>query len=257
MADERASNEQAGEAPPAGDQELLRQLDAVLEEAGLYLASEIRDGVLYLSGEVESAESRQAALDVAAGLVGPRGLRVDDGIEVLADTPDTGFLADADAGGGRFAYLDPDVDHDDRLDPAYELEPDFTGSIGTTDSEEAAAEATPYFPPTDPVVRPSDDPEELEVVGGFGATSMNDTAGEAGFDARNDEDITQAVLRELAEDSLTTDLSVRVDTRDGVVVLRGLVPSLDDAENAEAVASRVGGVREVREELDVEGLARG
>ncbi len=42
--------------------------------------------------------------------------------------------------------------------------------------------------------------------------------------------------------------------RNGVVHLRGRVADLDDADNAEAVASRVPGIREVVEELDVTDL---
>ena len=41
---------------------------------------------------------------------------------------------------------------------------------------------------------------------------------------------------------------------DGVVHLGGEVPTLDDAENAEAVASQVAGVVEVREELHIASL---
>ena len=235
---------------------LLAQLDRVLEEAGIYLASEVRDGAVILSGEVESDASRQAALDVASALAEPAGLTVEDAIEVMETAPDTGFLADAAAGGGEFGYVDPDIDHDDRLDPGFELEPDFTGRIGTTDSEESAAEATPYFPPTDPVVRPTGDDQTLAVVGGFGATAMDDETGGASFDARNDDDITQDVVRELREDALTIDLVVHVSTRAGVVTLRGEVPTLDDAENAEAVASRIPGVLEVREDLTITGMER-
>jgi osmotically-inducible protein OsmY len=53
---------------------------------------------------------------------------------------------------------------------------------------------------------------------------------------------------------VTTDLAVRVAVRNGVVYLRGAVSSLDDAESAEEVASRVPGVAEVVEELDVAGF---
>ena len=42
----------------------LGQLDETLAEAGLDVATEIRDGVLYLSGELDSVENRNAALDV-------------------------------------------------------------------------------------------------------------------------------------------------------------------------------------------------
>jgi osmotically-inducible protein OsmY len=42
-----------------------------------------------------------------------------------------------------------------------------------------------------------------------------------------------------------------VEVRNGIVVLRGLVDDVLDAEAAEAVAARVDGVREVREELEL------
>ena len=70
----------------------------------------------------------------------------------------------------------------------------------------------------------------------------------------NDDDLARVVRRELREDALTIDLDVQVAARDGVIVLRGQVITLEDAENAEAVAARVEGVREVREELTIPGL---
>ena len=59
---------------------------------------------------------------------------------------------------------------------------------------------------------------------------------------RDEEDIRDDVIRELREDSLTTDLKLTVDVRRGVVILTGTVQTLDDAENAQAVAARVPGV---------------
>jgi osmotically-inducible protein OsmY len=239
------------------DEAMLSRLSTTLEEAGIFVAAEMDADTLVLTGEVDTEESRQAALDVARALAGARGLKVDDDIEVIDVSPDLPFLgrdAAEDRGGGDFAYADPDANPNARFDPVFETEPDFTGDIGTTDSEESAAEAVPYFPPTDPVVRPTSDAEELEVIGGFEATSMDDLTGEASFDDRNDDDLAQAVQRELTEDALTIDLAVRVEAVNGVVVLRGEVPTLEDAENAEAVAARVGGVKEVREELTIGGL---
>jgi hypothetical protein len=111
----------------------------------------------------------------------------------------------------------------------------------------------PYFPPTDPVVRPSDDPEGLEVVGGFAPTAMDDPETETGVFPNTDDDLAEAVRRELIVDAATADLAgrIRVFARNGVVVLRGAVETLADAEEVEAVAGRVEGVVEVREELDV------
>ncbi len=241
------------------DDAMLARLDATLSEAGIAVGAELDGDTLVLSGEVESEENRQAALDVARALGEPRGLRVDDALSVIDVAPDSPFLGDLSAdtlGGGNFAYADPDANPDAQFDPVFETEPDFTEEIGTTDSQESAEEAVPYFPPTDPVVRPTTGDEQLAIVGGFGATSMDDLVGGASFDVRNDDDLAQAVHRELAEDGLTTDLLIRVSAADGVVTLRGDVPTLEDAENAEAVASRVGGVQEVREELGLPGLRR-
>ena len=247
------------EALERGDEEMLAQLDGLLEEAGIFVATEMDGDRLVLSGAVDSEESRQAALDVATALAEPLGVTVEDAMDVTDLSPDRPFVgrdSGEDLGGGDFAYADPDANPNAQFDPVFEMAPDFTEDIGTTDPQVAAAEAVPYFPPTDPVVRPTSDSEQLEVVGGFGGTAMDDVAGEASFDARNDDDLALAVQRELGEDALTADLPIRVGAVNGVVILRGEVPSLEDAENAEAVAARVGGVQEVREELGITGLRR-
>ena len=253
-----ASAANDGERLAAGDDAMLARLNAVLEEAGIFVAAELDGDTLVLSGEVDSVENRQAALDVARALAEPRGLRVEDALEVIEISPDKAFVGRdvAEDVGGGLAYADPDANPNARFDPAFELEADFTDDIGTTDADRSAEEAVPYFPPTDPVVRPVDGPEELEIVGGFGATSMDDLEGAASFDERNDDDLAQAVQRELEEDALTIDLPIRAAALGGVVILRGEVPTIEDAENAEAVAARVGGVREVREELTITGLTR-
>ncbi|MBA3336395.1 MAG: BON domain-containing protein [Chloroflexia bacterium] len=244
--------------PSAGQpDELLDRLNHILIEAGIYVAAELRDGILSLSGQVDSPEKRIAALDVATALAEPVGVRIDESIDVLPSAPDRLYETANSTEGQRFGYLDADRDNDGLLDPGFAADLDFTDDIGTTDPQEAAAEAIPYFPPTDPVVRQTDRGREgLEVLGGFSATSMDDTAGDAGFDVRNDDDIARDVLRELREDALTTELEVRVAVRDGVVRLRGEVPTLEDAENAEAVASRAGGVVEVLEEITIPSMSR-
>lgn len=230
--------------------DLLTRLDETLEEAGIFVASDVRDGVLFLAGEVDSTENRDAALDVATTLAEPVGLRVDDAIDVLPTAPDDAFVASSSQFGSAYGWQDPDADKNLELDPTFPDEPDFAGDVGTTDSQVAVGEGVPWFPPTDPVVEPVATNEELRVVGGFTATSMDDEDQTYGPE-RNDDDITQAVMRELREDASTYGLPIQVDTINGVVSLRGQVPALDDAENAEAVASRVPGVREVREQLIV------
>jgi osmotically-inducible protein OsmY len=247
-------------APSTGDpraEELLTQLDRTLEAAGLYLATEIRDGWLMLAGEVDSSENRDAALDLAAAVATALGLAIDDNIEVVPVSPEPAFADVTEADRGAFGYLDPDRDDDTIVDPGFESDADFTDEPLTTDAAEAAAEAAPYFPPTDPVVAPIAGTQALEVVGGFEATSMDPEAtAEAVAGERGDEELVEDVQRELREDALTTDLRIFVRARRGVVVLRGVVATLEDADNAAAVAERVAGVREVREELTIATLPR-
>ncbi|MBI4494851.1 MAG: BON domain-containing protein [Chloroflexi bacterium] len=135
------------------------------------------------------------------------------------------------------------------------VEPDFTDEVGTTDPIEAVEDGEPYFPPTDPVIAPASKAEEgVEVVGGFTPTSMDDVGAEGETELGQlpgDEQIHAAVVRELREDALTADLRIAVVVRDGVVHLRGRVPSLEDADAAEEVAARVEGVAEVMEELEI------
>ncbi|HEX5140123.1 MAG TPA: BON domain-containing protein, partial [Dehalococcoidia bacterium] len=66
-----------------------------------------------------------------------------------------------------------------------------------------------------------------------------------------DEGLVDAVLQELEQDASTNGLEIEVTSYEGVVRLRGKVQDLEDAENAEAVAARVPGVREVLDELEL------
>ncbi len=229
--------------------EAIRLLTEAMEDAGIYVAAELRGSTIVLSGEVESEEQRQAALDLAHAVGDRIGLSVEDATLGLDIEPEIPFGNDPPAGEAGDVLPD-EVSLE-------ELRPDFQGDDGTNDPMEAAAEAIPYMAPTDPVVRPVDSPQELEIVGGFASTSMDDPLGGMDVNAlRRDDALLADVVRELREDATTIDLAIRVSVERGVVTLRGEVPNLDDAENAESVAGRVPGVVEVREELRVAGLER-
>lgn len=115
----------------------------------------------------------------------------------------------------------------------------------------AVEEGADSFPPTDPVVT-TDPHGRTEVLGGFGEDALEETEVDRSSDGRlGDEAIADAIRRELREDAATTDLPIQVFVRQGVAHLRGRVSGLEDADNAEAVASRVPGVRDVRDELTV------
>ena len=68
------TTETSGPRRAGGGRRSLR-LDDTLEAAGIHVAAEVRDGTLYLSGEVDSEANRQAALDVGAAVAAARGLR--------------------------------------------------------------------------------------------------------------------------------------------------------------------------------------
>ena len=238
------------------EQDLARQISETLERVGLYVGVEQdpNSPTITLLGEVDSDESRQAAIDVATALAGADGLTVDDQLEVISFSPDDAF-GDSEQNASELQLTAADdtstIDADER--PVVELEPDFSGDVGTTDVQLVIEEGQTYFAPTDPVVRPVDGAEELEIVGGFEETAIDDDDDtDVSGRRRNDDDIADDVRRELIGDALTTDLDVRVAVLDGTVILMGSVPSIDDAENAEAVASRVAGIVEIREELTID-----
>jgi osmotically-inducible protein OsmY len=127
--------------------------------------------------------------------------------------------------------------------------------LPNSESEDPAETGEVYTPPVDPVLS-TDAHGAPRVLGGFEIDSFDDTpVDRSAMDrAPGDEALADAIRRELAEDAATTDLHIYVAVRNGVAHLRGRVADLDDADNAEAVAARVPGVRDVVEELEVSGV---
>ena len=136
-----------------------------------------------------------------------------------------------------------------------DLTPDFTADVGTDDSLEAASEAEPYTPPTDPVIGTSgNQADDVEILNGFAESADQSGMHDPRSIPRGDEELVDAVRGALRLDAATTDLDILVTANDGVVTLRGLVQSLDEADMAESVAASVTGVDEVVDELQVEGM---
>ncbi len=242
---------------------LARQIEHELEQAGIPAIVEETDGAILLSGRVRSAEEREAAEDIVSSPAPNR--RIDNDLEIETTLPRD--LADL--------YLD-DPDMDERADTVAELtasggeiDPDFTDQplnvdamnvtegvdltqpLNTDAVREDDADQV-FFPPTDPVST-TNERGDAEFLGGFSPDSMDEIeVDRSTLDGRpGDEALIDAVRRELREDALTTDLQIEVTVRNGVVHLRGTVAGIEDVENAEEVAARVPGVREVIEELRV------
>ncbi len=129
----------------------------------------------------------------------------------------------------------------------------------TDDPFIAAEEGFTYIAPIDPPVVPSaDSPEGIEVAAGMGHSALDEP-----FDADHHSDFLTAedemsarVREALRADASTSRFAdqIKVLTRGGVVILRGVVDDVEDTDNAAAVASYVDGVIEVNDELEVRAL---
>ncbi len=190
----------------------------------------VEDGVVLLEGVVPSDEAASQMEAMVRGIPGVRGVSNRLAVE--------GFEATVE-----------------NVAEGVDLSEDFTAEVGTGDYMEAASEAEPYTPPTDPVIKADRSTDGVEMVNGFAETATDEaaTANLPGT-PRGDDEILQAVMAALHADAATTDLPLEVEVIDGVVYLRGVVPSLDDVDAAESVAAEVPGVEEVQEELTIEGM---
>ncbi|MCC7369062.1 MAG: BON domain-containing protein [Chloroflexi bacterium] len=167
--------------------------------------------------------------------------------EILADETDlttTPHLLGEEP--GRTAEVDPD----------FMAQPLFTDPVAAVGDPDDAADPVSdldetYVPPMDPVIT-TDTRGDAQILGGFAGSGSEQIVPRRSSDGQiGDEALVDAVEAALRHDAATTDLSIEVSVVQGVVRLRGTVDDLDDAENAEAVASRVDGVVEVCEELEV------
>ncbi len=134
-------------------------------------------------------------------------------------------------------------------------EPDFMEEPLPTDAIDAVEDDPIYAPPVDPVLT-TGAYGETEVLGGVASSALDPDLGPASSaedTVPGDEALADAIRVHLRLDAATTDLAeaVVVTVRNGVAYLDGAVPGLEDAENVEAVAAEVPGVRDVVEALVV------
>jgi osmotically-inducible protein OsmY len=237
---------------------LTARLERQLAEAGLQVTVEDTDGSILLTGVVDTAEAREAAGQIAAR-VAP-GRRIDNQLEVETVLP-----TDVDDFVGDEASAELPDSLSELTARGGEIDPDFTdqtvlrdplaasGAVASREEDLAATGDAVYEPPNDPVVSTGPHGEAV-VLGGFGIEDATPIERSVEDSRAGDEALADAIRQELREDAATTDLQVSVAVRRGVAHLRGRVPGPEDADNAESVAARVPGVREVVEELDVASL---
>ena len=138
------------------------------------------------------------------------------------------------------------------LDVGDELTP-FPEAVGTHDVIESVRDAEPYDAPIDPPVLPGGR-EGIHIATGFGLDAEEEAAQHGS--PRGDDDIREAALLVLRQDSLTSKYPLEVAVRQGVVHLIGRIPSISDAEHATAILDELPGVVDVVDDttLDPEGL---
>jgi hypothetical protein len=203
-----------------------------------------------------------------------RGSGLVDGDDTPADFEPTGersgSLADPLVRSGHAEVIDDEPElttSPHLLDGADATVPDLEPSLidqgilddpmaaagGQDDLTDPVAEGDEvYVPPVDPVVETGTH-ADARVLGGFSLSAEEEiTPKRSASDGQiGDEALADAVRSALRHDAATTDLVIDVSVEHGVVRLRGTVPGLEDADNAEAVAGRVPAVVDVVEELDV------
>jgi osmotically-inducible protein OsmY len=214
----------------------------------------VDESAVYLSGRVQSAGERQLAEAVARELASGMGVENDLVVERLLPedrietrSPDLGE-------GALYQHITGPEENVGAINPEFTGQPLETNpAVGSDVKDNPPVEPDPtYFPATDPVVT-TDRTGDLEVLGGFAPGSMEgmEVARSAEDNHPGDEALADAIREALAQDAATTALRVDVAVEQGVAHLRGSVPDLVDAENAESVASEVPGIRSVVDETTV------
>ncbi len=242
------------------DVSLVDRITDELAAAGIQVDVGDSDGAIQLDGIVDTEEARVAAEDIVSTLAPDR--RIDNNLEVETVLPTSAdefasASATADLEAGDAVLLSGgDELAGDFIDQPLLVDPVEASGASSSNADDPASEWNEvYTPPTDPVVT-TDQHGATQILGGFEMDSMSEIEVEpsASDGQPGDEALADAIRRELSQDAATADLQVRVVVRRGIAHLRGQVPGPEDAENAEEVASRVPGVREVVEELDVSTL---
>jgi osmotically-inducible protein OsmY/RNA polymerase-binding transcription factor DksA len=239
------------------DADIQREVAELIGGAGLPLSVTVKKGVVTLEGVVLSEEEREAAADLTNFI--PGVTEVVDALEVMDMEDDQPNVLFGMPTRPDEWDLDPrDVNADEVS--LEEITTSDAGNVGeelTSDERVAVQEGVPYFPPTDPPVDISDDPDGIEVAAGFQSTSMDeDDEVEQDEDLQEhdgvqDSKIVDEVVRELNEDAATTQLNIHVASVRGTVYLTGFIFDPNDGDLAASVAERVDGVRQVVERLVV------
>lgn len=239
--------------------QIQQQLDGYMDIHAIVAEQE---GKILLSGTADTAHARKQASEIAANMAPNRQvvnkLEVEHGLPAASEGTTNLEVGDFGQEDIPLSMLDSVTEREGiQLDPSLTAQPLETNDMdamdsGTVDDLDAVEPDTTFFAPTDPVIGIGKH-QTLEVEGGFEATSDDslEVARSAEDNQPGDEALAEAIQRELREDAATTDLNISVAVDQGIAYLQGIVPDLEDAENAEEVAGRIPGVIEVVDDLDI------
>lgn len=129
----------------------------------------------------------------------------------------------------------------------------------TDDPEIAAEEGLTWVPPVDPPVAvDEDDPQGLRVAAGFGESADDEPydSSHRSEVVSSGDDMEERIRDAIRADAATSDYadSLAIASINGRVAVRGVVDDIDDTDNIVDVISRVTGVAEVIDELEVRGV---
>lgn len=175
----------------------------------------------------------------------------------VSDTDDLGQLTSMGKYEGELeAGVDDDLPGDEEnLELLTERE---LRAEETDDPMEAVEEGFTYVPPIDPPLIPGGGYENAQIASGLGVSALEEPYNEDHHTSFlvDDDEMSARVREALRADSSTTQYAdqITIETRSGVVVLRGVVDDLEDSDNLLAVAEYVEGVIEVIDQLRVRNL---
>jgi osmotically-inducible protein OsmY len=228
----------------------------VRRQTGQNIVVAATDERVILSGVVPSRHLYDHAATIAAAMADGRIVENELEVENTLPAGVTAFpSADRDSAGRSADTTQNEIvsDNDpDSMSQPLDSNPDDIPNDSVYDDMSDPEPEPVYFPPTDPVLT-VDMQGNYEVLNGFASTADDDQRiDQSTLDgAPGDEALADAVATELHRDATTTDLQIDVTVQDGIAYLHGTVPDPEDAANAEDVAGRVAGIREVVEDLDI------
>ncbi|HEV8318484.1 MAG TPA: BON domain-containing protein [Vicinamibacterales bacterium] len=218
-----------------------------------YINVSTRDGVVTLSGRVKSADAKQQALQIAQNTDGVR--QVQDhlviGLEQARDRSSVPEQMDA-------AWITTKIQAKYFADPSVngrDINVTTTNGVvtlsGRVDSEQTRQQAIAIARGTDGVARVEDrlavQPEGAVATTGAAGGNTGRTLGEKIDDAR----ITSTIQSKYFLDDLVKGRRINVDTRQGVVTLRGDVGNESERAQALLLARNTDGVQRVEDNLTV------